>query len=377
MRLVFRSLPLLVISLLAACASTDVEPFADTSDSGKREGNEALLWDQSRELDLALASSGVLYEDEALRAYVQGVIDRLFPEFAGAMPARVLESPVANAFTMPAGYIYVHAGLLSLLNNEAQLATVLAHEGTHFTHRHGTRTRAKAENAMTLVNVLSVAGLGLFAGPLAVSSVTGYSRDLEREADRLGFERLVAAGYAPGEAVKAFQRLLARSKALDEESPLFFASHPKLEERIESFEELEKTAARSGESGAEAYRERTAAIHRFALEADLQQRNFAGVLSVLALEDEGRLAPEYAAYYRGEALRQRAGEGDAAAARAAFEEALQRSPDFAWAHRSLGRVCLKLDDAECARTHLARYLELAPNAPDRTYVAQELEGIPE
>jgi predicted Zn-dependent protease len=374
---VFRptSLPFLVPCALCACTTLEVQPFRDASDTAPRVGNEGLLWDQSRELDLSLTSAGVFYEDETLRAYVQGVVERLFPEFVGAMQVRVLESPVANAFTTPPGLVYVHAGLLSLLANEAQLATVLAHEGTHFTHRHGIQNRAKAENAFTLANVLSATGLGLFAGPIAASSVTGYSRDLEREADRQGFARLVAAGYEPGEAVEAFRRLLARSQAMDEESPLFFASHPKLEERIASFEELSASAAPSGVDGAEAYREQTATIHRFALEADLQLRNFAGVLAVLEL-DEGRLAPEFAAYYRGEALRQRAGEGDGTAARAAFEEALQRAPDLACAHRSLGRLCLKLDDPGGARTHLSRYLELAPDAPDRGYVTNELEGIP-
>jgi predicted Zn-dependent protease len=371
-----RDLPLAAaLSLLCACHTVEVEPFRDGSDVGKRVEDETLLWDQSDEFDDTVASAGLLYEDEELRTYVQGVLERLFPEFEGVLHVRVLTSPVVNAFTLPSGSIYVHAGLLAILDSEAQLASVLAHEGSHFTHRHGMRTRAQSSNAGTLATVLSCAGLGLFAGPLAASSISGYSRDLEREADQLGFARTVAAGYEPGQAVEAFRRLLARCRAEEEESSLFFASHPALEERIASYEALSAASPGGGDAGVELYEKRTAAITRSALESELELRDFAAVLTMLELQG-GRLSPGHASYYRGEALRQRGGDGDPAAARAAFEEALRESPDLVPAHRSLGRLCLRLGDRESARVHLARYLELAPDAPDRAYVENELGGIP-
>jgi len=365
----------LVLLGLGACAAPHIEPFRDAGTVRADVENEALLWDQSDEVDRALSSAGLLYEDEPLRAYLQALQTRLFPEFAGALEVRVLASPSVNAFTLPSGSIYVHAGLLAALASEAQLATVLAHEGVHFTHRHGIRTRSKAENVNVLTTALSLTGLGLLVAPLAASSVSGYSRDLEREADRLGFERLVRAGYAPPEAVEAFRRLQASADARGEESPLFFASHPALEERLASFRALAAGASGTGEDGAVAYRARTAALPRFVLDTHATQRDFVGSLAVLGLVTDERLAPGPAAYYRGEALRQRGAEGDREAARAAFEEALRLAPEFALTHRALGRMELARGERATAREHLARYLELAPDAPDRAHVEKELEGL--
>lgn len=369
-----RSLALLLVPVLAGCGSLQVEPFRNSADLAALVEDEPRLWDQSREFDRVIASAGFLHEDEALRAYLQGVLDRLFPEFQGSLRVFVLASPVVNAFTLPAGTVYVHAGALSTLANEAQLATLLAHEGTHFTHRHGARERSEADNAAALATVLSFTGLGLFAGPLAASSLSGFSRDMEREADRVGFERLTRAGYDPREAVATFRRLLARTRD-EEEAPFFFASHPALEERIRSYEELAAAAPSGGEVESGRYCERTAAIRRVAIEADLELLDHESVLAALELDDGRRLAPELLAYYRGEALRQRAGEGDLAAARAAFEEALRADPACAPAHRSLGRLLARTGDPEGAREHLTRYLELAPGASDRKHVENELGGI--
>ena len=103
------------------------------------EEDEKRLWNRSEEEERSIAKSGMLYQDRELEAYLNGVASKLQPpEAYERIPFRilVLKNPYCNAFALPNGYIYVHTGILARMDNEAQLATLLAHEMTHATHRH-------------------------------------------------------------------------------------------------------------------------------------------------------------------------------------------------------------------------------------------------
>jgi beta-barrel assembly-enhancing protease len=363
----------------AACGGTEVAPFRVRPERTALEHQESRLWQRADEFERSVDGSALLVPDDALRQYLQGVLDRLYPEFDGALRVRVLRSPEVNAFTFPNGLVFVHSGILSLLGNEAQVATLLGHEGAHFTHRHALEQRANVENALYVAMFGSIIPLG--ADLLAMSSISGFSKGHEREADREGFERMRRAGYDPAESVATFRRLLAHAEAVNEETPLFFATHPALEERIESFEAMiprpvagQTGAAAAGERGEDAYLAATRAVRHLALEEDLERRAHASVLASLAFVD-ARLTPAEASWLRGEALRQRAGAGDLESARDCFREAVAQDPGLAAAHRALGRASAKLGNSEEARTHLERYLELAPAAPDRAYVTAELVSL--
>src|SRR6202023_3035874 len=113
-----------------------------------------------------------------LEAYLNDVPQRLGPSEAfAAIPfrIRVVRNPYLNAFTLPNGRIYVHTGMLARMDNEAQLATLLAHEMTHATHRHAIRgLRDRKNNLAFAVGLNSILpGIGSLAG---LSAVSGYSR---------------------------------------------------------------------------------------------------------------------------------------------------------------------------------------------------------
>ena len=108
---------------------------------------------------------------------------------------QVIKSPYLNAFALPNGSIYINQGLLSRFQNEAQLATVLAHEGTHFTHRHSFHLQRTVKNASLVNLVTRLMGLPQLVDLVIISSVLGYNRELETEADNEGYKRVVAAGY--------------------------------------------------------------------------------------------------------------------------------------------------------------------------------------
>ena len=188
--------------ILAGCASTDVAPLRSADDVQSISANEKRVWSEANNYDASMRNGGHTYENAAVVTYLQGIMDRVYPEFRGTIKVRVASSPHLNAFALPNGVIYMNVGLLARLENEAQLATILAHEGGHFILRHGYKQRQNVKNS---------AAISLFVSEiLAMSSIYGYSRDLEREADLIAFEHLKKAGYETGEAARVFDHL-ARS----------------------------------------------------------------------------------------------------------------------------------------------------------------------
>jgi predicted Zn-dependent protease len=147
----------------------------------------------------------------------------------------VIDSNMVNAFAAPGGYIYLYTGLLKTMDNEAELASVIAHEVSHVVGRHSVK-RLQAAMGVSLVEQLvfgqsseamrAVVNIGM---GLAFAS---YSRSDENEADNFGIQYMVRAGYNPEAAVTMFEKLASMSDG----SPSFFESltmsHPDTQERI-------------------------------------------------------------------------------------------------------------------------------------------------
>ncbi|MDO8288073.1 MAG: M48 family metalloprotease [Parvibaculum sp.] len=151
-----------------------------------------------------VAAYGGVYGDQTVGLYVAGVTRRITA--ATQMPTQpyrvtVLNSPVVNAFALPGGYVYVTRGLLSLVNDEAELAGVLGHEIGHVIARHGAQRQTAALGTSVLGAVLgAVVGNGAVNQAVGLGSqglLAGYSRDQEYEADTLGVHYLAGAGYDP------------------------------------------------------------------------------------------------------------------------------------------------------------------------------------
>ena len=114
-------LPGCALLLAASCAiADDISPWTGTVDAAGLAREEMNLWAESEEFDKALARAGKVRNDPALNAYLQGIMDKLYPEFNGKLRVRALDAPHLNAFAMPNGSIYINTGLLARLQNEAQ-----------------------------------------------------------------------------------------------------------------------------------------------------------------------------------------------------------------------------------------------------------------
>lgn len=159
----------------------------------------------------------------------------------------VLDSPVINAMALPGGYIYVTRGMLAHLNNEDQLATVIAHEIGHVAARHAARQAWQQQigQGLLLGGAVLSQGLGLPAGNIlnlggmaAQLFLLRYSREDELEADRLGVEYAMAAGYDSREVIGLFQTLDRMQEKEGQSMPSFLATHPNPGDRIQRIREL-------------------------------------------------------------------------------------------------------------------------------------------
>jgi predicted Zn-dependent protease len=207
------------------------------------------LLEQADALDSRLEREGMVFHDEAMETYVNQVGRAMLP--SGTAPERVMwrfrviRDPMANAFALPNGSIYVTTGLVSLLENEDQLAGVLAHEMTHVTDRHSYLAFRDYRKKATIASIAAYAssmapvntswGAAIYmAGHMVpvvmMASVNGYSRELERDADMYAFNKLAEGNYDPQELVSTF-RLLERMDEVNVDR-IYYNDHPKLEDRV-------------------------------------------------------------------------------------------------------------------------------------------------
>jgi len=358
----------------AGAAADDILPWTQAVSPVGLEREEKNLWADAEEFDKAMERSGRVRKDPPLSAYLQGVMDKLYPEFGGKLRVRAIDSSQLNAFALPNGSVYINTGLLARLQNEAQLATVLAHEGAHFVHRHSYQQSERVKNVATLALIVGMAGVPLVGDVVALSSMMGFSREHETESDSIGYQRLIAAGYSAKEAPKTFEHLIAEIKALDINEPFFFASHPKLQDRVESFNELSKGAT-NGQLGYESYVLAVRKLRLYTLQEDLDAYRYKQLILVLSDPARRREYPPEAGYFLGEAYRLRNDEGDPELAKREYTLSLELAPQFAPPYRALGLLHYRRGEKTLAAPLFKRYLELAPAAPDREYVEAYLKDI--
>lgn len=147
-----------------------------------------------------------------------------------------IESDAINAFAMPGGYILVSTGLLKILENEDELAFVLAHEIAHVSRKHHYQIVLRQKLAEQASKDLQSAVQGDEIAKLASASGQIYARGLDKgaefEADRLGVEIMTRAGYDPLASLNVMERLL-RFKGSDPRAELLFSTHPSPAERLD------------------------------------------------------------------------------------------------------------------------------------------------
>ena len=239
---------LILVLLLVAVALTALVGCATNPVTGK-----PMLSLVSEEQEIAMGrqaaqeaeqSIGVVNDPE-LQAYVQ----RVGAELAASSERpqlpwtfKVVDDPTPNAFALPGGFIFVTRGLMDLMTNESQLATVVGHEIGHVTARHTVTQLSRAQLAQVGLGLGSilVPAVGQAAGALSSGLsllFLHYTRDAERQADELGFRYAYQRGYDVRQMADVFQALERLSGQAEQSAlPSWLASHPSEPARIQSAE---------------------------------------------------------------------------------------------------------------------------------------------
>jgi predicted Zn-dependent protease len=230
--------------------------------------------EQANLLDARFERDGLVLVDESANTFLRRVGRSLIPRDLElervAWKFRALRDPQPNAFALPNGSIYVTTGLLTLIDNESQLAAILAHELTHVMRRHtyvhnrSNRKKFLSMNVMTMIGAFAPGGVvgavitivTTVAPFIMMATIYGYSRDLEREADLKGIDMMISAEYPPEEMVNVM-KLLDRDFE-GENIRLFYNDHPSLDERIKYLSGYLGARADKVTPQMELHRERTA-----------------------------------------------------------------------------------------------------------------------
>ncbi len=245
----------------------------------------------------------------------------------------VINSSAINAFATPGGYIYIFRGLITLAENESELASVMAHEIAHANARHINAMMEKSQklNMAALAGVIAGALLGGAGGAgaaVAMGTMAGaqtlalqYSREHEEEADRYGMAYLAAAGYDPKSMVD-FMKLMRRHEYYSNLVPSYFLTHPGTSDRIRYLDNLleARYTARGKESIVGGFR-------RIQVEMLMEERNLEPVL-------------------------------------ARFRSELEKNPSDVNALYGLAVVQAKLGQTKDAEANIRAALRLAPEDPD-------------
>jgi len=358
--------------------------------------DEKGMWQQMERVEEEVAGSNMLIKDAQLTAYLGDLIGRVGGPAARDMRIYLARIPEFNAIMFPTGFAVVFSGLLLRMRNEAQLAGVVAHESAHFLRKHQLRQWRDIRRKTDIFTFLAMGtGLaygvtGTYAGDLVrlaqlgtILSVLKYNRTLEAEADAMGVRLLADAGYDPMAMSETWEQLIGeldlsakyRRKKRDRDFSLF-ATHPAPETRMA---DLKISAAEVRQPGKtyDAYRARylaALASIRPTLLDDQVKLNDPGasqyVIDTLAKDGWNGLLR----FQEGEIWRLRNRSGDDVRAAQGYAAAIlyPDAPPDAW--RWHGIMLLKQGRTVEARSAFARYLQMAPNAPDAALVRQMMAG---
>ncbi len=424
-----------VLSLSSAWAA---QPFDSSATARPSDDEEQRVWDLGRSLEQDLQRKNRIRPPDALDPYLQSVLDKLYPEFKGTMTVKVLMQPEVNAFTTAPGTIFLTEGLLARLENEAQLATVLGHEGAHFVYRHAASTANRermgelatmlAKNVINSTNPFgklsgndigqsaidaakgalmdrardmaddnflatakdqleqlkkqlrnSVAGSfsGVRPDGLSTTSVFGFNGGMEREADEIGMRRMVAAGYDPAEAIKLFKILGREMQQRSRNELFFFSSLAMLNDREASFKELSETSKGTFKGDAR-FAQYLNPVKLSSIQREITAGRYESLLTYFS-DDLGqerlKLFPEKVRFYLGEAYRIRAADGDLNKAVEQYRHVLAAQPAHFGALRSLGLVLAWQGNTTEAVQLLKQSLSVCGSDTDRGFTEQIIQSL--
>ena len=409
------------IPWLAALVCVSAASAGGVYESLPIDNDEWRLIEESNDLEGYFNAQSLLYTEPNALDLVRRVGHEIRPQPADdyiEYEFFVLRDPSPNAFALPNGHVYVHTGMLARLGDEDQLAALLAHEISHVAGHHGI-VNHRATRKKTIAGMV-LGGLGGWGAVISIglqTSVYGYSRDLEQEADDRAIEVLLASRYDPHALPEVFDILGQDYEGVSPRTPTVWSTHPEVRARAETSRALLAGTVRR-ERHHDAFEAAVMDMRAMTIE-DYVQEDFPHTAVALAeslverypndprllqllgdawqgMGAQGPLDPEALSNSdkrqnrRDRARKTRAQRLaellETEEGRAAYAENLKRAeetyqrviatdPTFAPAYRGLGEVYEQQKRTRDAAEAYLTYVKYAPEAPDRSIVVGRLRLI--
>lgn len=339
--------------------------------------DEGGLWALMDREETKLRRSSFVVRDAAWREYVGALACKLGGEHCADTRVYTVRVPLFNAQMAPNGMMQIWTGLLLRVENEAQLVSVLGHEIGHYLQRHSLERLRDAQAKSAFATLMAPFGLvGLVGQLAAMGSALSFSREHEREADRIGLALMRKSGHDPREAAKVWANIRTELSAGPGGDPtkrsVFWATHPGIDERQQVLEQAAENS--SGFVGEAEYQARIEPLLWELLEDELKRAQYDESIVLFDRHCKRRSQRGDLRWFLGEARRLRGQGDDVAQALADCEAALALDKPPAQAHRSIGLIHRQQGRKEEAVAAFERYVQAAPGAPDaglvRSYISE-------
>ncbi len=342
--------------------------------------DERGLWMQMDDEERTVKTSRFLITDPALNTYIRTILCRAVgTDRCRSTRIYIMRTPQFNAMMAPNGMMIVWSGLLLRARNEAELATVLAHEFAHFENQHSLQSfrdiRAKTD-VMAWLSYVPYVG---FAGQIGlIGSVFAFNRDMERQADMAALRYVSEGGYQPKAAADIWEHLRAEMDAtaaernrtsVKDKDGGFFATHPSSSERMEYLHAAaNKLSGKTYRDGAAEYRAALADWWPRLIDDQIKTNDFGATDFLL----QQLASPSWSSellYARGELYRMRGKDGDFLKAVELYRLSIGKGTKIAENWRGLGLALLRSGKKIEGQAALRTYLAKAPRASDKAVIA--------
>ncbi|MGH8049856.1 MAG: M48 family metalloprotease [Arenimonas sp.] len=379
----------LALAFVLSSNSANAQAIYEDAKPGDRPASntdEAELWYIIDRQEEYLRNSPFLVRDPALNEYVRNVACKVASDYCKDLRIYILDVPFFNASMAPNGVMIIWTGALLRMQNESDLALIMGHEFGHYKKRHSIQQWRKLKKSSAFLGTFGIltagAGVGM-AGMIANiaggATMAKFSRDKEREADRIGMGIIGDQHYDPESSVRLWEAMLREENARDYGKPFpVFASHPQTKERVEDVRAAATAITNPGkELGRDAYRKVTRPFLQQWLQNELTRRMYN--TSVQVIGDLRKTADPSDAgmytFYLGEAYRQRNKNDDRAQATKLYAQAVTEAGSPAQAWRENGLALRDSKHYLDAIKNLQEYLTRDPGAPDRGFIESYLKQM--
>jgi predicted Zn-dependent protease len=355
----------LVAWLLLLLATATPVPMANAATTSQQASR---LWRLAAQEQAMLDQRGVILKNSSLSRYLQSVVERLWKQVPSQLSkptVKIIVDTRIKAHAYPNGVCFLSTGMLDVLENESQLALILAHEMVHYTQQHAAALYNHFQSA-SLQSESRTAEKGSSVGGMAMRQTIDAA---ERQADIEGLAIVQAAGYCDKDVLPLMVKLSCYM--VEQGHP---ESVSQLNKRAERFKALvnqegeKRTGSESEGTDANGYRDCVAPALIANAELALRggQWSQAEISISKFLESEPLNARAY--YIKGEILRRQNGSHHNAACISAYKKALEIDPTFQLTYRALGELYYKAGRYEMAKPYFEAFLNLAPRDAASSFI---------